>query len=446
VDAASIRQWLKAGSVAPPTGEQLAAWREALELGHAPDDVWLVGGSRLSRLPGVEGLSRVAVEEVVAPGDRRLAVEVRPASRPAREVMLELPPAPQCVRLLRDPFSIAVAAPVLDIRSSAVRAIRFSADGLRLLFSYGDGSVAAQALPQSPRATTPRPKRFQPLPGESVVAMGWRRNGGLLTVTRAGHSLRVHGALQGNPIGRAVSLPLPENAPLQLPRAGEPPLLVMSVVSQGQEIPVLLDGAGVIHLCAWYAERPTLVSMYQGCVSALEHRGTLLCVGRSNRLSARSPLRVWCHAPSSVGWSHHLELEGDGEAYFGSAKDSGHEDPGPPLAMREQPGQWRLLRNARDSGTPLSVPTGMRVVGMCSWPSGTNRLGLVALGPDGRSLYLVTGHREPDLLLTAPAQVVTATVSHALPLVAWLTDKGQVGAWSFQYQDFVYHSTPGGNP
>jgi hypothetical protein len=218
------------------------------------------------------------------------------------------------------------------------------------------------------------------------------------------------------------------------------------VVSQGQEAPVLLDGAGGLSLCAWYAEDPSLVSLYSGCVSVLEHRGTLLCVGRSSTDKARSPLRVWCHAPTSAGWSHQLEAEGDGEAYFGSTKDSGHADPGPPLAMREQPGRWRLLRNARDSGRALSLPMGMRVVGLFSGPTGTERPGLVALGPDERSLYLVTGHGEPDLLLTAPARVVTATVSHAMPLVAWLTEKGQVGAWSFQYRDFVYHSTPGETP
>jgi hypothetical protein len=447
VDAASIRQWLKAGSVAPPSGEQLAAWREALELGHAPDDVWLVGGSRLSRLPGVDGLSRVAVEEVVAPGDRRLTVQVRPASRPSREVLLELPPAPQCVRLLRDPFATAVATPVLDTRDSTVRFIRFSADGLRLLFAYGDGSVAAQALPQSPRATTPKPKRFQPLRGETVVAMGWRRNGGLLTVTRDDSTLCVYGALQGNSSGRAVRLPLPGEAKaLQLPRAGEPPLLVMSVVSQGKEVPVLLDGAGRLLLCAWYAERPSLVSMYEGCSSVLEHRGTLLGVGRSTSLQASGPLRVWCHAPSSVGWSHHLEFEGDGEAHFGTTKDSGHANPGPPLAMRQRPGTWRLLQHARDSGREVSLPSGMNVVGLFSGPTSAERLGLVALGSDERSLYLVTGHGEPDLLLTAPARVVAAAVSHSQPLLAWLTEKGQVGAWSSQYRDFVYHSTPGGNP
>jgi hypothetical protein len=114
--------------------------------------------------------------------------------------------------------------------------------------------------------------------------------------------------------------------------------------------------------------------------------------------------------------------------------------------MREQPGVWRLFRNARDSGSRLSVPVGMRVVGMFSGPSGSDRPGLVALGPDERSLHLITGHGEPVLLMMAPARIVTATVSHALPLVAWLTEKGQVGAWSFQYGDFVYHSTPGGNP
>jgi hypothetical protein len=448
VDASSIGQWLKAGSVVPPTGEQLAAWREALELGHAPDDVWLVGGSRLSRLPGAEGLSRVAVEEAVAPGDRRLTVEVRPASRPSREVLLELPPEPQCVRLLRDPFAAAVAAPVLDTRASTVRSIRFSADGLRLLFAYGDGSVAAQALPQSPRATTPKPKRFQPPRGETVVAMGWRRNGGLLTVTRLGETLRVHGPLQGVPNGRRVSLVSDDAAPPRLPQAGELPLLVTSMMGRTREAPVLLDGAGMLyHLGDWDADPPKAVPMCPGS-SVVEHRGALLSVGRSPRMSegARGPLMVQRQGPRG-NWRYEVGVEGDGEAYLGGVKDStSNEPPGLLLAVRQQPGSWRLLRNVRDPGTELSVPAGMRVVGLFSGPPGTEGLGLVTLGPDERSLYLVTGHGEPDLLLTAPARVLTATVSHSQPLLAWLTEKGQVGAWSFQYRDFVFHSTPGGNP
>ncbi|HYO71181.1 MAG TPA: hypothetical protein VEU33_34385, partial [Archangium sp.] len=56
VDAAAIGQWLKAGTAAPPLPAQLTAWREALELGRAPEDVWLVGSARLARLPGAEGL------------------------------------------------------------------------------------------------------------------------------------------------------------------------------------------------------------------------------------------------------------------------------------------------------------------------------------------------------------------------------------------------------
>ncbi|HEX8823036.1 MAG TPA: hypothetical protein VF794_24120, partial [Archangium sp.] len=446
VDPSAIGQWLKAGSVEPPTGAQLAAWSEALELGRAPDDVWLVGGARLSRLPGVEGLSRVVVEEEVAPGVQRLVVEVKPAARPSRQVVLELPPAPQCVRLLRDPFGTAVAAPVLDTRPATVRAIRFSADGLRLLFAYGDGSVAAQALPQSPRATTPKPKRFLPAPGEHVVAMGWRRNGGLLTVTQLGDTLRVHGPLQGIPNGLPRVLSVPDGAaPPRLPRAGEPPLLVTSLFQRRRATPALVDGAGMLHGSEWHSGQLKLLPLHP-VASVIEHRGALLCVGRSSREGARGPLTVWCHGYASASWSHESEVQGDGEAYLANVKDSGLVLPGPPLAVRQRPGTWRLLHNGHDPGMELSLPTGMRVVGLISWPAGTEWPALVTLAQDQRTFHRVTGSGAPELLMTAPARVVTATVSHALPMLAWLTEKGEVGVWSFQYRALVYRSTPGGSP
>jgi hypothetical protein len=450
VDSAAIGQWLKAASIEPPTDARLAAWREVLQQGRGADDVWVVGGSRLARLPGVEGLSRVAVEEVVAPGARQLAVEVRPASRPPRQVVLELPPAPQCVRLLRDPFGSAVAAPVLDTGTGTVRAIRFSADGLRLLLAYGDGGVAAQALPQSPRATTPKPKRFLPSRGESVVAMGWRRNGGLLTVTLRERSLRVYGALQGVASNRGMSFSLPEDGSFRLPRAGEPPLLAVSLVRQGRETPLVLDAAGVLHTLSWDAPRPSAVSTLQGVTALAERRGTLVHVSRSSSEEGVHKLIVGCHSTSESQerWSQSLPMQGDGEAYFGQGKDS-HAESGLPLALRQQPGRWWATRDVRGEGsTELSLPMGMRVVGLCSWfavPAWPG-LGLVVLGQDLRSFHLVTGRGASELLMQAPAPVVTACVSNALPVMAWLTDKGEVGVWSFQYRALVFRSTPGGTP
>jgi hypothetical protein len=437
VEAAAIGQWLKAASARPPSDEQLAAWREALQWGRSPDDVWLVGGARLSRLQGCEGLSRVAVEEVIAPGARRLAVEVRPVSRPSREVVLELPPAPQCVRLLRDPFGTAVVAPVLDRRT--VRALRFSADGLRLLLANGDGGVTAQALPQSPSATLPKPKRFLPPYGETVVAMGWRRHGGLLAVTLHERTLRVHGVLRGYSNAQRVTVPLPEDESLRLPRAGEPPLLVMTLVRrQGREQPIVWDAAGTLHELTWDTPSPSPFPTLPRVSALGEYRGALLHVSRPVESASRM-LRVGCESPGGEGLRVSLTLEGDGEAYFGHAKSSG-----PPLAVRQQPGRWWMMRDVRrEEGTELSLPMGMRAVGLFS---ASGSLGLVTLGQDQRTFYRVSSECVPEVLMVAPARVVTASVSNALPVLAWLTEKGEVGVWNFQYRALVFHSTPGGAP
>ena len=224
VDPASLTRWLKASSVVPPTGPCLTAWREALKLGTAPEDVWLVGSSRLGRLPEASGLCRIEVEEDAAPGGRRLEVQVRPVHRPARRVALELPAPNVCVRLLRDPFHTATATPVVDTQGG-VQSLRFSADGYRLLMHHANGTFIAQAAPQSPSATTPRARRFHPPADEVLVAGGWRRTGGLLAVTTKDRTLWVHGSLKGARPGRPTPFRLPEHASLHLPPPGEPLLL-----------------------------------------------------------------------------------------------------------------------------------------------------------------------------------------------------------------------------
>ncbi|WP_257451214.1 hypothetical protein [Archangium lipolyticum] len=455
VNAATVGQWLKAGSASPPTDAQLAAWSEVLQLGRAPDDVWLVGGARLARLPGTERLSRVAVEEVIAPGARRLAVEVRPASRASRQVVLDLPPVPQCVRLLRDPFVTAAAAPVLDTHVGSVSTMRFSADGLRLLFAYADGGVAAQSIPQSPRATAPRPKRFQPQRDESVVAMGWRHKGGLLAVTLRGRTLHVHGTLKNASTGRATGYPLPEgDESFQLPRKGEPPLLALTQIHQGRNIETVyvLDAAGVLHRLTQREHGLGVVPVSRGVSALAERKGVLYLVSRGpggSQAAAMLQLERWMPANASV-----LELgfAGDGMAFFGHATKAGF-DEADPLAVRHQPGGWSVLRyltwlekqSHKVLRTELSPPIGMRVVGVCSHPSPATPA-LVVLAKDERTFSLVTGNGTTETLVVASAPVVSASVSHALPMLAWLTKSGEVGVWSFPYKALVFRSTPGGTP
>jgi hypothetical protein len=451
VDAAAIGQWLKAGNAAPPVPAQLTAWREVLEVGRAPEDVWLVGSARLARLPGAEGLSHVAVDEVVAPGARQLSVEVRPASRPPRQVVLELPPAPQCVRLLRDPFATAVAAPVLDMSTSRVCSIRFSADGLRLMMAYANGSIAAQVLPQSPRDTVPRPKRFHPPSSGRVAAMGWRRSGGLLVVTwhQATASLCVHGTLRGHPAGGVWAIPRTAlSRSLELPRGGEAPLLALSQVLNGRELPLVLDSAGALHSLA--PEERSSAPLLEGVTALFERRGGLFYVDRDRDEDRDTAMpRTGCLPPDPFkGWRQTLPVEGSGEAYFGHARDSSLTVPGAPLALRVRPGQWWVTRDSHDEkqGARVSVAEGLRVVGLCCWPVDTPLPGLVVLGEDQRTFSRVTADGASELLVTAPARVVSSGVSPALPLMVWLTETGEVGAWSFQHRALVYRSTPGGTP
>jgi hypothetical protein len=468
VDAGAVGRWLKAVNAAPVTDAQLAAWRESLEWGSSPDDVWLVGGPRLSRLQGSERLSRVVVDEVVVPGTRQLSVEVRPASRPSRQVVLELPPEPQCVRLVRDPFEAATAAPVVDASASPVRALRFSADGQRLLLAHEDGSVAAQALPQSPRATTPKPRRFFPVRDEALAAVGWRRDGGLIAVTLRERTLRVYGSLKGYRGGRAVVFPIPEGveAPRLRRRAEQSPLLAMSQKHNGREIVLLLDAEGRLYrLDGSEPKERAVLPVAQGVTALAERKGALyyvchhapapvLYVADAPRVpEVGDALRLGCWSPQA-SWLRPMEaFFGDGAAFFGHKREPSLMGP---IAARIRPGEWRVWESIRVSEqnihsemTGLFLEVGGQVVGLAPGLLGaSSKPRLVVLGEDGRTFSLVSDARTSQTvqLVSAPARVVSACVSHSQPMLAWLTETGEVGVWSFQFRAVVFRALPGGTP
>ncbi len=439
VNPSAVGQWLKACSPWAVKAEHLAAWREALDWGRAHEDVWLVGSPRLARLPGAESLSRVAVDEVLVPGVRRLSVEVRPASRPPREVRLELPPESECVRLLRDPFLAIASSPV--VAAAPAQSLRFSADGLRLLLSFSDGGVAAQVLPNSPRDTVPRPKRFQPPRDESVVALGWRRTGGLLVLTRATDGLRVHGTLRGRPAGHVLKLPqrfLAERP--YLPSAGEPPLLLVSRVSDGVEIPLLVDAQRQLLPLIDDPSGPAPYAPLLQSVSALaEFRGHFFFVGAlPGENTVESRIFGWLDGKT---WPLPEGLFTLVLAHVGLDKDANPNHGRPPLATSNVPSPWLLWGNAAEPTEPTLGP-GARVVGLYRWPV-YSEPELVVLDPDERTFRRVHAAGHSEVLVTSPARVVSSVVSTALPHLAWLTDKGEVCAWSFHHRAFIFRSIPG---
>ncbi|HZI03714.1 MAG TPA: hypothetical protein VEZ71_06815, partial [Archangium sp.] len=296
--------------------------------------------------------------------------------------------------------------------------------------------------------TVPRPKRLPP-DGGRVVAMGWRRSGGLLVVSfhKAMASLCVHGTLRGHSTGRTLSIPQaawPKS--LQLPLADGPPVLALSQVYEGREVPLVLDSARSLHQFA-SEERPS-APLLQGVTALFERRGGLFFVDRDREEDRRKAMpRTGCLPPNPFkGWTQTLPVKGSGEAYFGQARDSSLTNPGPPLAIRHRPGEWWVTRDSHDEqkGERVTVAEGLRVVGLWCWPVDTPLPGLVVLGGDQRTFYRVTADGASEFLVTAPARVVSSGVSPAMPLMAWLTETGEVGGWSFQHRALVYRSVPGG--
>lgn len=435
VTPAAVQSWLSARSAAPATDAHVALWREALELGSAPEDAWLVGGARLGRLPEAKGLSRVEVEELVAPSVRRLSVAVRRVARAPSSVELELPAPDDCVRLLRDPFTSRAAAPVRLSASTRIQSFFFSADGTRLILIRADGSVAAQPVPHSPRATVPKPRRFQPPAGHKLVAAGWRRNGGLLVLTRDDKVLWIHGGVKGTLGGsRPRGIPYLGYEGL-LPDAPAPkraPGLATSIVENDRERVLVRDSEGRLFIVS--QQGPSLLSNHVSALAEVRRKPAFVMTPSEGS----SMDGVWLGLLEDHHQRHLPLGPGNGDAYFGYSQSLGHAEAGL-LAVHHRAGIWQVL--LENGNVQLSVPVGLRVVGVAVIKLDGHQPGMVMLGSDRRSFKWVTTHGSYPLA-RASEDVVHAAVSHGLPVLAWLTVKGELVVWNIQQDQTLYRAAP----
>jgi hypothetical protein len=135
----------------------------------------------------------------------------------------------------------------------------------------------------------------------------------------------------------------------------------------------------------------------------------------------------------------HLPLgPGDGEAYFGFSQTHGHAEAGL-LAVRHRAGIWQVL--LENGNVQLSVPVGSRVVGVAVIKLDGHQPGMVLLGSDRRSFTWVTTHGVYPLA-RASEDVVHAAASHGLPVLAWLTVKGELVVWNIQQDQTLYRAAP----
>jgi len=437
--AATVHTWLAARSVVPARGEHVARWREALEIGSKPEDGWLVGDARLERLPEAAGLSRVEVAEVLSPGVRKLSVAVRRVARAPASVELELPPPADCVRLLRDPFTSRATSPVRLSRDARIQTFFFSADGSRLLLVRADGGVAVQSVPHSPRATVPRPRRFQPPAGHVLVAAGWRRTGGLIALTRDDKTLWVHGArwhAGRGPRPRGIPYLGYEGLLPEAPELNAPPGLATTYASNGHERVVVRDNAGRLFLVD--AQGPALLASRVSAFGTV--RGVPMFVTTPGEESTSEG--VWLGVLEDPHQRHVPLGPGDGKAFFSQAFTMVHPEAGL-VALRHRPGVWQVLMP--EGNVEISVPIGARVIGVGMSYLPASKPALLLLGADRRSL-LLHGASASKLLTRSAEDVAQVVSSQGLPLVAWLTVKGELVVWSFQHEAAIFRAAPEDSP
>ncbi|HYH98916.1 hypothetical protein [Hyalangium sp.] len=436
VTPASVQSWLSARSVTPATDQHVARWREALALGPAPEDAWLVGSSRLARLPEAARLSRVEVEELVAPSVRRLSVAVRRLARAPSSVELELPAADECVRMLRDPFTSRATTPVRLSSAARIQWFFFSADGSRLILIRADGSVAAQPIPHSPRATVPKPRRFQPPVGHRLVAAGWRRNGGLLALTRDDKVLWIHGGVKGAQGGsRPRGIPYLGYEGL-LPDAPPPnhsPGLATSIVESNRERVLVHDSEGRLFIVS--QQGPALLSSRTSALAEVRRKPAFVMAPTEGS----SMDGMWLGLLEDHHQRHLPLGAGEGEAYFGYSQSLGHAEGGL-LALRHRPGAWQVL--LEKGSVQLHPPVDSQVVGVGVSYKDLQEPGLLLLGPDRRGFTLLGAHAAHPVA-RASEGVVHAAASHGLPVIAWLTVKGELVVWSLHQEAALYRAAPG---
>ncbi|WP_375742899.1 hypothetical protein NR800_30030 [Corallococcus interemptor] len=438
----SLLAWLNARSTTPASARHLSAWREALDLSRAPEDVWLVGSSRLGRLEGAEGMSRVEVSEPMEPGAHRLTVDVRPAARVPRSVVLELPPPEDCVRLLRNPFASHPQASGWMPRKADRRIVgfSFSGDGRRVLLFSKSGAVEAMAVPHSPRATVPKPRRVQVPPGQQVIAAGWRYSGGLLVLASHLGGYVMHGQVRTPEGFRKARYHAADDRKRPALAPGTPPSCLVSWVDpRGREHLWLRDGnARLFSLAPPSSVGTSALGLEEEAASATaEVNSRPLCVLRPET-GGTSRVRISRLKVLGEGLDRMSPINArQGDAYFGYAPSGGHPDAGL-LAVRDSDLDWRLFL---DTGVSvITVPDGYLVVGVVQ-PPAPSPPGLVALHPDQRTFSFFSGQAS-RMLAVATGPVVQAAASHGQPVLGWLTQAGEFVLWDLMEQAVLYRAIP----
>jgi hypothetical protein len=401
VSESTILELLRARSTRRTSNADIERWMAIV--GSAPlSELWCIGHRRVAAAER-HGARTITVADVLEPGPQRIEV----ASRGKRAI-LDLPPAKDAVRLLRDPFSARAPRPIQgELDFEAGSALVFSADG-RWLYLRGDpATLITVHVPGSPAASARAPVAFRAPPGQRVVAVGRRRR--TVAVTVGLHGLQVHVlSKRGASASQTISF---DGDAGTLERGALRPLGLFDDHTYG-----LVDEAGdLLHLREGGIERvPSTAVASRPVMSGLafaERRdvgppSVTIVSGRAGRLEM-------FEATLPPEW---VLSAGSSPCVFGRDLSS-------PLAFEVSPRLWRVFDGNTSHG--ILKAKGGSVVGLAYGAAGVC---LIVRSED--RLHLDLEHRNgTDRVVTTQSpitSVATSTYGHQIGIV---TERGEVSVY-----------------
>ena len=450
VTSASVTQLLKAHSSREAAEPDLTSWRERFGAGTS-DDFWVIGGHTIAGWKNLNGVSLLQIEDVYKPEVRQLIARIPIGARKRNDVILELPKDEVCAQLLRDPFKKAAAQPAHTASGrKATSNLLFAFGGSKMLARTNKKGILSYSIPNSSRALSAKPKLFQSVYGNTIIAAG-RIAKSTVAISipdkTPGFRLEHIGARTsvidaGEYLWEGSYQPAPPDQEL-FPCIGFP-----SFPASTTKVWVLTpdrtlfrlhkrdDGQRIATLRASRVEAITLLPSNRLAYVAWPDKEIPVASLEENPLKGRRLLvSLNEHEVETV---QSLDQSGMG-AFFGYGGSLGHEWMGF-LAVEEGNNHWSIY--LKEGIQTLVCPRGMTVVGIALAQLNTSNIQpvLVVLSGDRRVLTLLgsTGSR---VLPRAPSPILHAAASPYGPLINYITEQGDVYVYSISTGEIIYRLT-----
>jgi hypothetical protein len=417
VSKGTVLALLQARRARPGNAADLDRWLSLPAIVHAPE-VWCIGAEGLAVGALSRKLSALTVAEILEPGDPqriRVAAHTAKAGRP-KETALEIPRGKPAVQLLRDPFGTAsgawqAASHRIDIRSNIV----FSPDGRRLYVRGANGTLLTFWVPNSPKGKPRRSAMFTPPEGHIIVAIGQsagRKRS--LVISQRGTELMLHRLSKRGAAANQTQLYTAGREGDVLPDARDLPLRPAGVLKDRLCF-VHADGS-IVELAQnrYEIARETAVaskSAHEAFVYIrLRHNVPEVLAVRLDKAGNVDISKVAVELPRA---------ESDTRYYFGVLGLSN-------LVTYSRSTSLSTIVH-RQQSTTGGIPQSHTLIGMIergdSSPAAIaidgSRLRIEALRPGGR-----------ETLVIAAAPIAFAAASEAAPVIAYITEAGELGVYS----------------